>query len=387
MLASKQAQVVVWQPYFRGGGAEAVALWILEALQDDFDVSLHTLANVDLAKLNMMYGTHLSEERIEVISSIPRSLSGLAYSAMAKSEIIRMGLVYLTIHHLKKKSLQYDAAFSAFNAIDMGCVGLQYLHWVRVVETSPEKAPLWYRALMKWVDFSYESLQDNVSISNSCYTADQVKKTYDMDSMVVYPPVVTDIDALPWDKKEKAFLCSGRLVEAKSPHRVINILKAVRQKGFEVDLHITGGGGGVYANKYQRSLRKLIQENSDWVHLHQDLPYADYLKIVAKCRYGIHWKPEPFGISVAEMVKGGMVPFVKSKGGQIEIIGDDHAEFLSFSKDDEAVQKIVKVLSGEKLQESLRQSLEKRKKLFTTQRFTKQIRDIVYEFIENKKVC
>lgn len=373
--------VAVWQPFFLGGGAEAVALWILEALQEDFAVTLYTIAPVDLNQLNSMYGTHLSGEKIQVRPSFSPSLSQIANLGMSVNEIVKMAMVYLSIRDFKKESARYDAVFSAFNAIDMGRPGLQYLHWINVVEKTIEKAPFWQQQLMRWTNFSHDRLKSNLSISNSQYTADQVKKTYGIDSKVVFPPVATEIDALAWQDKDNAFVCSGRLVQAKSPHRVISILKAVRDKGFDIKLYITGGGGNTHEYRYQRTLRKIIQANSDWVYLYEDLPYKEYLAILARCRYGLHWKSEPFGISVAEMLKAGTIPFIKSHGGQVEIIGEENVDLL-FSTDQEAAQKIVQVLSNENLQSKLRNTLSERQLLFTTQQFTKQIKEISIEFIK-----
>lgn len=287
-----------------------------------------------------------------------------------------MSLIYWTIRYFKSVAPQYDVVFSAFNSLDMGQPGIQYLHWVHVIEDDREKAKPWFKVLMKWVDFSYDRLRSNLSIANSQYTAQRVEETYGIKADVVFPPVITQIEALPWDEKENAFLCSGRIVPAKQTHRVIEILKAVRDKGFDIKLHITGGGGGSYGQDYLTQVETLAQEYSDWVYLHQNLPYEDYLKILARCRYGIHYKPEPFGISIAEMIKADMIPFVRSKGGQMEIVGADHGDIL-FDGQADAVEKVVKVLGDEALQGDLRRSLKQRQELFSTERFMSDIRAVV----------
>lgn len=374
--------IAVWQPYFRGGGAEAVALWILEALYQEYDVTLHTLAPVDLAWLNSMYDTHLPEGSIKVSHYLSQRFEGSAYGLMARGEFFRAAFVYWAVKRFKAAASQYDLVFSAFNALDMGRSGIQYLHWVHVVDEPYDQAHWWQKALMRWADFSYERLESNYSIANSQYTADRVQKSYGIDSEVIFPPVITQIDALPWEEKENAFLCSGRIVQPKQTHRVIEILKAIRQRGFEVSLHITGGGGGVYQQAYLTQVEKLVDQNSDWITLHQNLPYDEYLKVVARCRYGIHYKPEPFGISIAEMLKANMLPFVRSKGGQMEIVGAEH-EALLFKKQKDAVEKISAVLGDTALQESLRASLQARKALFSTEHFMKSIRTTVASYLQS----
>lgn len=374
--------IAVWQPFFLGGGAEAVALWILEALQDKYNVTLHTVSEVDLLWLNSMYSTNLSPQKIKVKTYLPNFLAKPAYFVMSNSDALRTALVYLTIKGFKENSFDYDAVFSAFNALDMGRPGIQYLHWVHVVEQYYEKANPWYKTLMRWSDFSHERLKKNLSIANSKYTANRVHKVYGIDAEVVFPPVVSQINALPWEQKENAFLCSGRLVKAKEPHRVIRILKAVRERGFDIKLHITGGGGGAYERQYQRQLYKLIDKNLDWISLHQDLPYEDYLKVASRCRYGLHFKTEPFGISVAEMLKADMIPFVRARGGQTEVVGSENSSLL-FKDEDDAVKKIIQVLEDQNLQENISANLRERKVLFTTERFIEKIQAVTAEHLSH----
>ncbi|MEM9002334.1 MAG: glycosyltransferase family 4 protein [Cyanobacteria bacterium P01_F01_bin.86] len=380
MESTTKKRVAVWQPYFLGGGAEAVALWILEALYSDYEVTLYTLSSIDLSWLDAMYSTQLADKPITVKTQLPKWLNQPADFLISNNKMLRMSLIYWTIRYFKSVASQYDVVFSAFNSLDMGQSGIQYLHWIHVIENDREDAKPWFKILMKWVDFSYESLRSNLSIANSQYTANRVEETYGIKADVVFPPVITQIEALPWQEKENAFLCSGRIVPAKQTHRVIEILKMIRDKGFDIKLHITGGGGGSYGQDYLRQVEALAQEYSDWVYLHQNLPYVDYLKILARCRFGIHYKPEPFGISIAEMLKAGMIPFVRSKGGQMEIVGADHGDIL-FDNDTDAVEKIVKVLSDQSLQDNLLRSLEERQEIFSTGRFVDEIRAVVKKYL------
>ena len=296
--------------------------------------------------------------------------------------MLRMAFIYWTIKRFKHVASEYDVVFSAFNALDMGRPGIQYLHWVHVVEKNHVNAPLWYRVLMQWADFSHERLCENYSIANSEYTAQWVEKTYGIKADVIFPPVVTKIDESSWLERENAFLCSGRIVRAKDTHRVIKILKTVREQGFDIRLHITGGGGGggIYGQHYLRTIEKLVQQNADWISLHKDLSYADYLKVLTRCRYGIHYKPEPFGISVAEMLKADLIPFVRSKGGQMEIVGTEHQDLL-FANEKDGVEKIIAVLSNQDLQQKLLQSLQQRKHLFSTEKFMDDIRETTQKYL------
>lgn len=373
MQSTNQKKIAVWQPYFMGGGAEAVALWTLEALVEQYEVVLHTLVETDIVRLNSMYGTNLSAQKLNVKTVFPASLTRIISFAIANFSIFRIAFIHLSLRHFKSVSSEYDGVASVYNAADLGRRGIQYLHWVNVNEKQPEKASLFLKLLMRWSKFSHDQLKDNISIANSTYTADRVFATYGIKASVIHPPVVSEIEQRSWQQKENAFLCSGRVVEPKQTHRVIKILQAVRQQGFDISLYITGGGGGTYRWGYQRKIQQLAEKNSDWIQFYQDLPYQDYLEIVARCRYGIHYKPEPFGISVAEMVKAGMIPFVRSKGGQIEIVGSDNQSIL-FAREADAVKKIIAVLSNPEEQGRLLQCLSAQKSLFSTERFASEIK-------------
>lgn len=372
--------IAVWQPYFMGGGAEAVSLWILEALVPHYNVTLFTLTSPDLQRLDTLYNTHLADKNLTIQRMLPKSLDrNVVNSLIVNSPKMRLAFIHWAVRAFKAMNAEYDLVFSTYNALDMGRVGLQYLHWVRVVEPHPDRNKGWNRLMMKLSEFSRERLKQNQSLANSYYTAERVKSTYGIDSRVVYPPVLAEMEIVPWEKKENAFLCSGRIVSPKQTHRVIEILQAVRDRGFDVKLHITGGGGGTYKMSYERKIMRLADKNSDWIQVYQDLPYKDYLQVLARCRYGIHYKPEPFGISVAEMVKAGMIPFVRKKGGQVEIVGDRHSDLL-FDNNTDAVEKIVQVLQQPERQMELLESLKKQQSLFSTEKFITEIQTVVAEY-------
>ncbi len=370
-----QKSIAVFYPSFAGGGAESVALWILEALKTKYDITLFTTANLNLNSLNSMYGTQLSEQRVKIRYMWPESIAPTLKLLRANNDEFRMLFAHLFIKYFKENTSEYDLVLSAYNAVDMGRTGIQYLHWIKVFDADRKL----YKKISK---FSEKQLKSNWSMSNSYYVADRVKKEYGIDSTVVYPPVVLDLQQIPWEEKENAFICSGRLTQPKQPHKAIQILSQVREKGFDVKLYLTGGGGGIYGWQYMRFLKKRVAENQDWVELHENLPYKDYVNIVRRCRYGIHCKREPFGISIAEMVKAGAIPFVKTQGGQVEIVGQENVDLL-FQKDNDAIEKIIEVLSHPEKQEKLRTDLENRKKLFSTQKFMEDVQAFVERYFES----
>lgn len=371
-----QPKIAVYYPAFLGGGAEAVGLWMLEALKHNYDLTLFTISDVAFDRLNALYGTQLSAKDVTVRSFFNQRISPVINGLIANNKLIRMIFFHLLIRHLKAHNQQYDVLISAYNALDFGKRGLQYIHWIKVLEDNG-----FYNKIS---GFSIDRMKQNESITNSYTVADFVKKEYGFLSTVLYPPVVIDAPEIPWKQKQMAFICSGRLTAAKQPDKVISILKRVREQGFNIKLHLTGGGGGAYAWKYKNFVKRIVKENAAWITLYENLSYEDYVNVLSNCQYGIHFKQEPFGISIAEMVKAGAIPFVRDQGGQIEIVGQQN-QSLMFNNEQEAVEKIVAVLSHPGQQQTLQAALAEQRNLFSTQRFMTEMNHIVERYLQDSQ--
>lgn len=375
----KSRKIAIYYPCFLGGGAEAVALWMLQALHERYDLTLVTFVDLDWQRLNELYGTSLSAEFVRVDALFPKSLSRAFNSIASNNKHFRQLAIHLTLRHFKRNHQDRDLAISAYNAADLGQPGMQYIHCIKVLEGG-KLARKYYNRVS---NFSEENLKKNISLANSEVVAKEIKEYYGLEATVVYPPVVIQNVDIPWEEKEDAFICSGRLVEAKQPHRAIQCLQKVREKGFNLKLYITGGGGGSAEAKYKRYLDTLIQENRDWVQLCENLSYEDYTKLLYRCKYGIHCKPEPFGISVAEMVKAGIIPFARDGWGPSEIIGKENTE-LFFTDLETSIERVTGVLQDREKQARLRANLDRQKNLFSTDRFQEEILRVVAKYFQGE---
>jgi glycosyltransferase involved in cell wall biosynthesis len=200
----------------------------------------------------------------------------------------------------------------------------------------------------------------------------QVKETYNIDTLTVYPPVNDDFLEIPWDECEEGFVCMGTVSPGKHVEDMILIIEKVRQEGFPVHFHIIGScSDPVYAKK----IKRLCEENHEWLFWEGRLSRKQLTYLVAKHKYGIHGMPnEHFGIAVAEMVKAGCVPFVPNSGGQVEIVQDRR---LIYEDTEDAVYKIINILNNEVIQKDIRKNLLKRSAQFSTKVFMESIRTIV----------
>jgi hypothetical protein len=128
--------------------------------------------------------------------------------------------------------------------------------------------------------------------------------------------------------------------------------------------------------RYSRFVRRLVREHAAWVSLHENVSRAELVGLVAGGRYDIHAMPdEHFGIAVAEMARGGCIPFGATGSGPMEIVGGDPR--LLFGSPDEAVQQILATLRDPARQADLRADLAGRAELFSTARFVARLRELV----------
>jgi len=65
-------KIAVFHPYLTRGGSEAVSLWTVAALKDNYSVIITTVIpenKIDIADINKYYGTDLSEKDFLVIKT------------------------------------------------------------------------------------------------------------------------------------------------------------------------------------------------------------------------------------------------------------------------------------------------------------------------------
>ena len=125
-------KIAIYYPCFLGGGAEAVALWMMEALKDKYDLTLITFADLDWQWLNLMYGTTLNAQSIKVDSLLPKSFYRVNNALASNNKHFRQLAIHLSLRYCKQKQQDYDLVISAYNAADLGRPGMQYIHWIKV---------------------------------------------------------------------------------------------------------------------------------------------------------------------------------------------------------------------------------------------------------------
>lgn len=128
----------------------------------------------------------------------------------------------------------------------------------------------------------------------------------------------------------------------KNCHFAVTVLKALKLRGFNVDLHITGAR----FSGYNKLVRQLLIRNEKSVYVYEHLadPYVvgHYRKINLVCATS-----EPFGLTIPESLARG-IPVVATKaGGPAELLTDDY--LFDIDDIDGCVRIIESIISNHKL--------------------------------------
>jgi glycosyltransferase involved in cell wall biosynthesis len=382
-MSSLKKIAVIHPRLVAGGGSEACALWILEALKNDHSVSLITSGRVDLPLLNAFYGTKVLASEVR-IDSLPLPFLARYFDATRGYRVARFA---------RNVSTEYDLMISAYNVMKFQGRGIQFIGDLsfddrirrEVLDSREDRARRIYddgllrRAYIRFAErlscLSDGGWRNNLTIANSHWTQEILRRHYKIDAPVIYPPVQSDFPRLSWEDKENGFVYVGRLSPEKRIDRILDILSAVRHKGHPVHLHLYGKAED---SEYGERLSRMCAPHSEWVRLEGPVSGIDKTHALISHRYGISARfNEPFGIFVAELVSAGAIVWIPNGGGQREIVD---CPDLSYDSCDEAAGKIAGVLGSKARQDALRSHLLKRQRAFSTDTFVAQVRGLIGAF-------
>ncbi len=380
-MRTKRKVLLVQSSIRPPGGGNGVAAWMLEALKRDHRLSLLSWRAPDLNAVNRFFGTSLHSSDFRLIVP-PRHARAAARCSPTPLALLKSNYLSRLGRHLAR---EYDVILTANNESDLGGRGIQYVHFPSLLPARPNVDLHWYhsrfavavyrRYAQRLTGFCNERMRRNLTLVNSDWTGDLVRRLHGIEARTVRPPVPGYLLALPWRDREDGFVCIGRLSPEKRIELVIEILVQVRARGYPVHLHILGTFDD---RAYGRRIMRLVDENRAWVSLEQNLARDELARLVAQHRYGIHaMAEEHFGMAVAEMARAGCVVFAPNGGGQVEIVANDR---LLYDDATDAVAKIGAVLSDPGAQAELRADLATKAPTLSAERFVREIREVVREF-------
>jgi len=381
----QRKSVLVAHPYVHAsGGGNLVAAWALEALRDEFDVTLATLGPVNYSAVNRSFATSLRAGDFAV------RVAPFVYQAALRclptpGALAELCLTMRWAQDLDRRE-RFDVLLSTQNEMDFRRPGLQYVHFPWVYLPRPEIELRWfhripgflpaYRGACRWAArSSLEGLRRNLSLANSAFVAAKIKEVHGTESVALFPPAPGDFPEVLWDRKRPAIVAVGRMSPCKRWGMAVEIVERVRRAGVDLDLTLIAHRDDA---EYGRRIAAL-GESRPWFRILWDLSREQLGREMAAHRYGIHtMEGEHFGIAVAEMLQAGVIPFVHDSGGPAEIVGG--REELRFRDVDEAARKISALARSPALERDVCGFVHEHRNLFSTSRFCEQLRGLVRNF-------
>jgi glycosyltransferase involved in cell wall biosynthesis len=226
--------------------------------------------------------------------------------------------------------------------------------------------PLFLKRLKNWDLLASDRV--DFFIANSRVVQDRIKKYYNRDSTVIYPPVEIDKFHIS-EKPDDYFLIGGRLVAYKKYDLAI---EAFNRLG--IKLKIFGGGPD-----YKR-LKKMARENIEFIGPVSD---SDKAKLYSKALAFIHPQLEDFGITAIESMASGRPVIAYAAGGALEtVVSGVTGEFFDSQTWESLVHAILKFDSDKFNPADIRAHAYK----FDRIRFKREIKDYVNLAIRSYQV-
>lgn len=372
------------------GGGNGVAAWMLQALAPVHDVTVLSWQPVRVDAINRFFGTALEPGMFRTMV-VPAAWRVLPMALPVPAALLRASLL---MRYTRRVTDPFDVLLGVHNETDYGRRGIQYVHYPTYLRPRPEVDLRWYhrfapalnayyRAADRVAGFSLARMRSNLTLANSHWTAAKLHTLLGIEAATLYPPVVAGATGRPWHERRRAFLAMGRISPEKEYERVIRIVAGVRRHASDVTLTIVGTWDAAsrgYCQRVRTEARRVDPEGR-WIFFRRDLPRAQVRELMAQTRYGLHgMREEHFGMAPAEMACAGMLVWVPNGGGQVEIVGN--APELRYGSEDEAIARILAVLTDPAAEERLRDHLAAQSQRFGVERFVADVRALVTSFQE-----
>ena len=203
-------------------------------------------------------------------------------------------------------------------------------------------------------------------IANSRYTAKRVRKYYNREAEVLYPPI--DTENFSYQGSDDFYLMAGRIVAYKGFEAAID---AFNESGKPL---VIIGDGPEYA-KYKAKAKNNIK-------MPGTVPYDLLVKYMNTCKAFVFPGKEDFGIVMAEAQAAGKPVIALKGGGALDIVVENETGLLFENSSIESINHAVSM--AEKINWD-HISISKHAEKFAKSVFTKRIQYLIQNYEELKK--
>jgi glycosyltransferase involved in cell wall biosynthesis len=204
-------------------------------------------------------------------------------------------------------------------------------------------------------------------IANSNFVKYRISKTYNIDSVVIYPPVNTDIFIL--DKnKENYYLTASRLVPYKKTKLIVEAFNQMPSK----KLLVIGDG-----DEYD-VIKKIAKENITLLGYQSN---DNMIKFMQKAKAFVYAAVEDFGIVPIEAMSCGTPVIALNKGGTAETVDEG---FTGIHFENQTINDIVKAVNKLESENFNYKYISKSSIKYSEERFKKEFSDFINSKINFK---
>jgi len=205
-------------------------------------------------------------------------------------------------------------------------------------------------------------------IANSKYIAKRIKKIYNRDSVVIYPPVDVNNFKLV-DKKENYYFTASRMVPYKKIELIVRAFNKMPNKKLIVS------GDGPEFNK----IKKIANTNIELLGFVKNDKLNQYLE---KARAFVFAAEEDFGIIPVEAQACGTPVIAFGKGGALETVIKNKTGIFFYKQDEESIINTVNEFETMTFNyKTIRDNAIR----FSKERFESEIKDFILDKYKNYK--
>jgi glycosyltransferase involved in cell wall biosynthesis len=212
---------------------------------------------------------------------------------------------------------------------------------------------------IRWWDLKTVNRVDYF-IANSKFVQKRIKKTYNRDSKVIYPPIEIDRFTL-YENKEDFYITASRLVPYKKTKLIVEAFNKMPSR----ELIVIGTGEEL------KSIRDIAKSNIKVLGYQKDEVLIEYMQ---KAKAFIYSAIEDFGIVPIEAVACGTPVIALNRGGTAETILDN-INGIHFQE--QRVSDIMEAIDRFETMEFDPQKVSKSAKKFATDRFKGEIKKYI----------
>ena len=388
-LRSPSMKIIVAYPSLNSlGGAERLCMHVIKALRKrKYNVTLATLDKTNWVLLRKVFDESFRPDgEFYLLSRIPEIPTlTLRQAFVALSYALELFLITLKGNYDLLVNMGGEIMDSIGDMIYFNAIPLKLMHIYPQIQ--PRHNVQWrcYSRLYSLLTRVLRS-PSTITVTNSKFTQDIIKKNLGRKALVVHPPVdIQKIKSLMKNQnRENIVVTVSRFRSAKGLEIIPKIAKHVENCNFIVIGTADVDSEECLKEIFERTKKLGVQAR---VRIFVNISFSLVLEKLFTAKVFLHTQPtEAFGISIVEAMAAGCVPVVPKAGGPwFDILNREQGKYgYAYSSLGEAAEKINLLMNDERLRTEISVRAFERAKHFDRSIFEKKIVAVIHKVAVSK---